>query len=235
MPSISHSPDIPAGFLPVVEITGSASLPPTSSLSTDTRPSDADSPILPAGSDTYTTDSHSVILAHSSIPASEMDAFALAAAVALSTSRSSFSIPLSVQSGSPLPVTVESPEGTGRPDSDAYKRPSGTTEASVGHHSPEEHEVDRTDVASEHTERVLARRLSAPQPTVYQTPRPQTARTVSSQVAVGDGSGTVKRKVMKQPVMGKVRRLGERLRGLFKARVDAPSKTSPRRSANTPE
>ncbi|TBU48427.1 hypothetical protein BD309DRAFT_949752 [Dichomitus squalens] len=233
-PSISQSPDIPVEFLPVVKVTRSSSLPPTSSVSTDSHLSEADSPVLPSGSDAHAADSHGAVLAHLSIPASEMDAFALAAAVASSASRSSFSIPPSVQSGSHPSTPMESPEGTHRPDLGAYRHPSGTTEASAGHLVREEQlEEDRADVASEHTERVIARRLSAPQPTVHQTPRPQPVPTVRSRVAVGDGNGPLKRKVTKRPVMGKVRKLGERLRDLFRGRAEVPSKTL--HSRDTPE
>ena len=60
-------------------------------------------------------------------------------------------------------------------------------------------------------------------------------RTVSSRVDIGQDGGPGKRKTVKQPVIGKVRKLGERLRGLFKSKADTPPKARSVSSRATPE
>ncbi|KAI1797830.1 hypothetical protein LXA43DRAFT_877377 [Ganoderma leucocontextum] len=220
-------------FFPVTEDPQPSPHSIATPISTDSQTSEADSPVLPPGCVPHTAGEDHVVPALA--PPPEMDAFALVAAVASSTSPSSFSLPSSVQSNS-SPVITTSSNSTDKPDLDACRRPSGTTEASVGHHGHDDRLVmDRAGIASEHTERVLVRRLSAPQPIVWQSPRPPMARTISTRVDVGEDSGPGKRKTIKQPVMGKVRKLGERLRGFFKSKADTPPKTMSRSSGATPE
>ncbi|PIL32017.1 hypothetical protein GSI_06721 [Ganoderma sinense ZZ0214-1] len=230
-PPLPQTPCIATNFFPVTEHLQPSPQSTAAPTSTDSQTPEADSPVLPPGC-VPTTEGfdHAV----SALTPPEMDVFALDTAVALSTSPSSFSTPLSVQPNSPAVVVATNAIGTDT-DLDAYRRPSETTEASVGHHGHDERIViDPTD-ASEHTERVLVRRLSAPQPIVWQSPRPPTARTISSRVDVGEDNGPGKRKMIKQPVMGKVRKLGERLRGFFKSKADTPPKARPTSSRATPE
>lgn len=238
-PTSGYSPSFPqpsciaTEFFPVTEDLQHSPRSIAALTLTDFHTLDADSPVLPPGCVAPTEGSDAVV--STPTPPPEMDAFALATAVASSTSPSSFSIPLSVQSNSPPIMMTTHTDGIDEPDLDAYRRPSGTTEASVGHHGYDDRVVfDHAD-AAEHTERVLVRRLSAPQPIVWQSPRPPTTRTISSRVDVGEENGPRRKKAIKQPVMGKVRKLGERLRGLFKSKADTPPKTRLGSSRATPE
>ncbi|KAI0361683.1 hypothetical protein OH77DRAFT_453467 [Trametes cingulata] len=202
------------------------------SLPTSLHVSDSDSAVLPPSENVNAriTGPARPVVTLLSPSASQMDAFALAAAVASSASRSSLSIPPSFQSASGSTATLDEPEiwDTSRPD--AYRQPSCITQASAGHQSreacspgspvcdaPEALRVDHSDLAR-------TRRRSAPPPTMTRSPRPIASKTISSRVDVGEGTPSQRMKPAKQPVLGKVRKFGERLRGLFRGKGSPSNK-----------
>ncbi|KAI0778132.1 hypothetical protein BD413DRAFT_100264 [Trametes elegans] len=222
---------IATDFYPVTEASPEPSPQVTiASLPSNLQVSDVDSLILPPsdGGDDIRGDSSRRHFIQISPSASDMDAFALAAAVASSASRSSLSIPPSVQSLSGSPAAVDDLGAAEVLRPHAYRQ---VSEVSLGHfrpyplHSPlrEAHDsltVDPIDDAR-------ARRRSAPPPTVVQSPRAPPANTVVSRVDVGERIASRKLKLTKsakKPVLGKVRKFGERIRGLFKSKGDSPSK-----------
>ncbi|KAI0374222.1 hypothetical protein BV20DRAFT_935455 [Pilatotrama ljubarskyi] len=164
--------------------------------------------------------------------ASQMDAFALAAAVASSASRSSLSIPPSFQSASGTAATLDEPHNWDLSRPDAYRQQSCVTQASAGHRSGEvySHGDEAYDapggLAVAHIDSSRARRRSAPPPTMRQSPHPITSKTISTRVDVGEEIPPRKIKPAKQPVLGKVRRIGERLRGLFRSKGSPSNKSS---------
>ncbi|KAI0757050.1 hypothetical protein C8Q80DRAFT_1265033 [Daedaleopsis nitida] len=166
-------------------------------------------------------------------PVQDMDAFALATAVAASASRSSFTLPPSIHATVPLPSVVTSTSPCTVPRPGAYRASSAHTEASVGHPFAEalpclgetvSMHTDNEGLAVPSAEnQARARRSSAPQPTAWQSPRLQPTRTISSRVDVGADIATGKKSRGSRPVMGKVRKFGERIRGLFKGKPDDSS------------
>ncbi|RPD82620.1 hypothetical protein L226DRAFT_565182 [Lentinus tigrinus ALCF2SS1-7] len=192
-----------------------------------------DSPVLPPGNVAQPHDDEpdeaEVLDAQ---PPLEMDAFALATAVAASHSRSTFSIPPSVQSTGALHSLGTSEIPVDLPRTPAYRRPSPATEASAGYRSRMTLKVEvQKDFESgqgllpDHSEHTRTRRVSAPQPSIWRSPRPQPVRTISSRVDVGEDGR--KHRSLRQPVFVKVRRIGERLRGLFKSKGEPASRGSP--------
>ncbi|KAH9898455.1 hypothetical protein C8Q73DRAFT_788635 [Cubamyces lactineus] len=216
-------PRVASDFFPVIEFTPDPSPQLTiASLPTSLYVSDADSHVLPSsdndGIDPVPRPQAEFI--HSSPSASDMDAFALAAAVALSTSRTSLSIPPSIQSVAAtedrLPLFDSS-----RSCAHTSRGESNRTEASLGHRGEvTEHGRIRSSMVGSSR----MRRRSAPPPSAARSPRPATAKLISSRVDVGDCVSVKKQKSAKQPVLGKVRRFGERIRGLFKSKGDSPAK-----------
>ncbi|KAI0662769.1 hypothetical protein C8Q70DRAFT_1043125 [Cubamyces menziesii] len=226
--NILAPPRVASDFFPVIELTPDPSPQLTiASLPTSLYVSDADSHVLPSsdndGIDPVPRPQPAFM--HLSPSASDMDAFALAAAVALSTSRTSLAIPPSIQSVAASEDRLSQFDSLCAPTS---RRQPSRTDASVGHRVKEA--VGATGV-SEHgliTSRMAGssrmRRRSAPTPSAARSPRPATARLISSRVDVGDRIPMKKQKPIKQPVLGKVRRFGQRIRGLFKSKGDSPTK-----------
>ncbi|KAI0724480.1 hypothetical protein C8T65DRAFT_734101 [Cerioporus squamosus] len=223
---------------------GYASPPlPISSQSSMLSSPDADSAVLPPSHGTQPLGDHLGVEGpmHTHAHAPEMDAFALATAVAASHSRSSFSIPPSVQSAGALASVGTSSIAPDVPRSPAYRRPSATTDASAGHRGrvvPNVREDSRgqRSVVYLHPglpDNTRSRRVSAPQPSVWRSPRIQPVRTISSRVDVGEDGR--KNRPLRQPVLGKVRKIGERLRGLFKSKVESVPTGRPRNPSNSPE
>ncbi|KAI0639349.1 hypothetical protein C8Q77DRAFT_1080729 [Trametes polyzona] len=244
-PSSSHSPAAPSSciamdFFPVAEVTPEPSPQLTiASLSSGMHNHDADSLVLPP----FESDNAHIVgvgpsaFTHTSPSASQMDAFALAAAVAASPSRSSLSIPPSFQSayGTSIIPDVSSCPIQDLPRPSAHRQPSCLTQASTGHwtrraHDPRsEREVDESyDLPAsptiDHMDRVMRRR-SAPVPAARQSPRPTASKTISSRVDVGERALPRKGRSTKPPVLGKVRKIGQRIRGLFKGKNSSPVKT----------
>ncbi|KAI8995578.1 hypothetical protein BD414DRAFT_245623 [Trametes punicea] len=220
-------------FFPIADVTPDPSPQLTiASLPTSLYVSDADSLVIPPpeSDDIHTTGYHHSAFVQTTPSAPEMDAFALAAAVASSASRSSLSIPPSIQSFSCTPATGMIPltPEVSRPCT--HRDESNLTQASTGHRSRDAPSPGYLAGVSEHgqildiIDDARPRRRSAPPPTVGQTPRPVVAKIISSRVDVGDQSSTRKAKMTTQPVLGKMRRFGERLRGLFKSKGASPPK-----------
>ncbi|TFK87786.1 hypothetical protein K466DRAFT_98282 [Polyporus arcularius HHB13444] len=208
---------------------------PISSQSSMMSTPDADSPVLPPSNGLQPfgdeSDMEGSLRTHLHPP--EMDAFALATAVAASQSRSSFAIPPSVQSSGALASVGTTYMVPDIPRSPTYRRPSATTEESAAHRGlmaldlrEEAHgKGSGSCLLPEHPEPARSRRVSAPQPSIWRSSRTQPVRTISSRVDVGqDGR---KNRSLRQPVFGKVRKIGERLRGLFKNKVEPVPRGSP--------
>ena len=207
----------------VQRVSGSPPSFPVSYQSSPSTASEADSPVLPPSNVAQSLGEEAEPL-HSHAHAQEMDAFALATAVAASHSRSSFSLPPSVQSVGALPFV-----GTGEVAADSPRTPvhrrlspalAGQRSQTVPSLQEETHGQDSgVSLLSEHPERTRTRRVSAPQPSIWRSTRPALARTISSRVDVGEDGR--KHKSLRQPVLGKVRKIGERLRGLFKSKGES--------------
>ena len=220
-----HVPGSPVGDVAAL----SPSFTPSSISSFLHPPNSTDSPILPSRNVGTPCDDQGGP-GHLP-PAQEMDAFALAAAVAASNSRSSFSLPPSVQSATVALPTMASEPITcevSAPRPHAYRQASTVTAASTAPHvrdvaAPRQEASEDGPLAGleipgpESTAR--ARRSSAPPPTSWQSPRIQPVRTISSRVDVGDADGTGRKtRHDRQPVLGRVRKFGQRIRGLFKSK-----------------
>ncbi|KAH9849811.1 hypothetical protein C2E23DRAFT_736557 [Lenzites betulinus] len=242
--SIPPTAGYPAGFFPTANVTPEPSPRPTIvSLSSSAYASDADSLVLPPldCDETYATGSPRRSFVRASPSASQMDAFALAAAVAASPSRSSLSIPLSLQSESrrsivqstpPASVTFLTRPHPGRQQSCATQASTGHWTRSPGNFRDEVVAREEPDIseglAANHIDRALLRRRSAPPPIIRHSPRPAAAKTITSRVDVGQHASARKLRSAKEPVLGKVRKIGERIRGLFKSKGDSPVKTRAR-------
>ncbi|KAI0669951.1 hypothetical protein C8Q78DRAFT_156600 [Trametes maxima] len=228
--SIIPLSEIAADFFPAVGATPEPSPRATiASLPSSSHISFVDSFVLPSSEvDLIRTPGRSHGSFVQSTPsAPEMDAFALAAAVAASPSGSSLAIPPSLQSTSASPAILErslAPEELLPP---ARRQSSNFTDASAGHHYGTAHsqrgrdvEYARESLAVDSVGRARMRRRSAPPPASRRSPRPSTTKTVTSRVDVGDRSTLRKVKSTKQPMFGKMRRFGEKIRGLFKTKGD---------------
>ncbi|CDO75261.1 hypothetical protein BN946_scf184967.g14 [Trametes cinnabarina] len=163
------------------------------SLPTSLYVSDADSLIIPpTGYEDLTSPGfHHSTFVQTSPSAPDMDAFALAAAVASAASRSSLSIPPSMQSASASLLTGSVP---------------------VLHKPPWDITVGRP----------LAPAIDAQMRRGTSWSIPGIAH--GSRVDVGEHSFSERSNSVKRPVFGKMRRFGERIRGLFKTKAGSPAK-----------
>ncbi|OBZ78525.1 hypothetical protein A0H81_00749 [Grifola frondosa] len=222
-------------FYPIPD-TEEQTLPtPSSSFTSSFSYINGDSPVLPAEDDSAHTPGRTPAQAFS--PASrDLDAFALAAAVADSASRSSLSIPPSLRSASAPalePSASACPTETERrdPRSRAYTGTSATSMASLAVATSGGHQMLSPDMCSYRVkcdcgfedgyrrddEKARARRRSAPPPLPLPvSPRPTVRPTISSRVDVGSHGSAGRERPVKLLVMGRVRKIGERIRGLFK-------------------
>ncbi|KAI0651798.1 hypothetical protein C8Q79DRAFT_58501 [Trametes meyenii] len=225
--SIIPLSEIAADFFPAAEATPEPSPRPTiASLPSSEHISIVDSFVLPSSEvDLIRTPGRSHASFIRSTPsAPDMDAFALAAAVAASPSRSSLAIPPSLQSTSGSPAILERSLAPEEPRTSAYGHSSTFTETSAGHlnealvhsHRGEDVEYTHQNLTADSADRVFMRRRSAPPPAVRRSPRPSTTKIITSRVDVGDRPPSRKTKSAKQPVFGKMRKFGEKIRGLFK-------------------
>ncbi|EIW64720.1 uncharacterized protein TRAVEDRAFT_68472 [Trametes versicolor FP-101664 SS1] len=237
-PSAAPSPSsIATDFFPIEEATPQPSPQLTiPSLPSSTYVSDADSLILPPSE---SADAHvRPTFVHASTSASQMDAFALAAAVAASPSQSSLSLPTSFQSqfasgtsAASFNTPLASPARVVRPY--APRQPSCTTQASTGHRAGTTRSVGFAELVADddsdtpgirsrdRMDETRWRRRSAPPPIVRRSPRPLVSKTISSRVDVGSSR---RLRSAKEPVLGKMRKIGERIRGLFKNKDASPVK-----------
>lgn len=243
-PSAAPSPSsIATDSFPIEEATPQPSPQLTiPSLPSSAYVSDADSLILPPSerANVHIPGSIRPTFVHASPSASQMDAFALAAAVASSPSQSSLSIPTSFQSqfasgtsAATFDTPLASPARVVRPY--AHRQPSCTTQASTGHRAGTTRSVGFAElvVADEDSDTpgirsrdrmddTRWRRRSAPPPIVRRSPRPLAIKTISSRVDVGSSR---RPRSAKEPVLGKMRKISERIRGLFKNKDASPVKT----------
>ncbi|KAI9063013.1 hypothetical protein FKP32DRAFT_1572912 [Trametes sanguinea] len=205
------------------------------SLPTSLYVSDADSLIIPPSDhDNLTaTGYHHSTFVQATPSAPDMDAFALAAAVASAASRSSLSIPPSIPSATGSPAVREEPLGYDASPPYPQREHSSLMQASLGHRSRDVPGPQHRDTVNEHGHLMAeswdssrARRRSAPPPSVGRTPPPIAAEIISSRVDVGDRSLSRRPNVHvhKQPMLGKMRRFGQRIRGLFRAKGESPLK-----------
>ncbi|KAL7285271.1 hypothetical protein ACG7TL_000365 [Trametes sanguinea] len=201
------------------------------SLPTSLYVSDADSLIIPPSvhENLTTTGYHHSTFIQATPSAPDMDAFALAAAVASAASRSSLSIPPSIPSAAGSPAACEEPLGYDASPPYPHMEHSSLVQTPLGHRSRDVPGSEHQDVVNDHGHLMAeswdssrVRRRSAPPPAVGRTPPPVAAQIVSSRVDVGDRSFTRRSNVHKQPVLGKMRRFGQRIRGLFKSKGESP-------------
>ena len=202
--------------------------------------SGTDSPILPVDIAQNPSGSDGI----ESLPASpanpEMDAFVLAAAVA-SSDRSAFSLPSSVPSVAALPPVGADVLLFDRPRSPEHGLFSITTDVPTTHREPEIAMLSA--VAGPRTDGFYAldvtraRRRSAPPPrSAWYSPPMEATRTISSRVDVGDEVAASRAgKHGRQPVLRSVRKLGARIRGLFRHRGDAKTANSKTHPGGNPE
>ncbi|KAI0825185.1 hypothetical protein BC628DRAFT_1321207 [Trametes gibbosa] len=232
-PSTSPTAGVSADLFPTVVAT--LEMSPRQTLSSSTYVSDADSFVLPPPDcdQTHSAGSPRRSLVQAFPSVSQMDAFALAAAVAASPSRSSLSIPLSLQSESRDSITPGTPHASvtfltrphpGRQYSCFTQASTGDWSRSPGDLRDEGEVFEGSRVtANDHIDRARLRRRSAPPPTVRRGPKLTAAKTITSRVDVGQHTSSRKLRSAKQPVLGKVRKIGERIiRGLFKSKGNSP-------------
>ncbi|KAH9944430.1 uncharacterized protein BXZ73DRAFT_96919 [Epithele typhae] len=192
--------------------------------------SGSDSPILPTGTVAHIADRSRPESVRSAYMDPDIDAFALATAVA-GSNHSSFDLPSSVVSVAVLPAV-----SSGLPSPELPRPMNLRTESGVA--STVHVTRDVSSAAAEVLRRGSAdhdrtsRRHSTPEPSSWYSPNMEPLHTITSRVDVDVdnqlASGQQSRQ--KQPVFDSVRKIGSRIRGLFKSKAESKIK---RKDADT--